>query len=133
MKRTTRNFVTDLVLFVQVSSLVLTGILLKFVLPPGSGGRHQAAGWSGMTWPGGCGYGDTAACWGPRTFLGKTRHEWGDVHLWISVSLVCALVLHLMLHLRWIVCRFKDLWSGRSASGRGCEVPEETTLTKELR
>jgi hypothetical protein len=42
MKRTTRNFSTDLVLFAQVSSLVLTGILLKFVLPPGSEALRNA-------------------------------------------------------------------------------------------
>jgi len=42
MKRTTLNFVVDLFSFVILTSLAATGSIMKFVLPPGSGGRGRA-------------------------------------------------------------------------------------------
>lgn len=34
--------------------------------------------------------------------LGLSRHEWGDIHLWVGVILAVAVVAHLVLHWRWI-------------------------------
>ena len=36
------------------------------------------------------------------TLLGLSRHEWGDIHLWAGVFLAAAIVVHLILHWRWI-------------------------------
>lgn len=55
-----------------------TGLLLAFRLPSGSrGGRGLSA-------------------------LGMGRHEWGDVHTWISYVFIGLIVLHLILHWRWL-------------------------------
>ena len=32
-----------------------------------------------------------------------TRHEWGDLHFWLSVAVVAILVLHVALHWAWVV------------------------------
>ena len=40
MRRTTLNFVVDLIGFVDLLLLAVTGAILKWVLPPGSGGGH---------------------------------------------------------------------------------------------
>lgn len=54
-----------------------TGVLLAFRLPPGSrGGRGLSA-------------------------LGWTRHDWGDLHFWISIAFLALLLIHLALHWRW--------------------------------
>lgn len=36
------------------------------------------------------------------TLLGLSPHEWGDIHLWAGVFLAAAIVVHLILHWRWI-------------------------------
>jgi hypothetical protein len=77
MKRTTINFTIDAVGFVGFVFLTTTGVLVRYVLPPGSGRR--------------------AVLWG------MNRHEWGDLHFWIAIAFFCVLGLHLFLHWRWIV------------------------------
>ena len=77
MKRTTINFIIDAVGFVGFVFLTTTGVLVRYVLPPGSGRR--------------------AVLWG------MNRHEWGDLHFWIALAFLCVLGLHLFLHWRWIV------------------------------
>jgi hypothetical protein len=54
-----------------------TGLLLAYRLPPGSrGGRGLSA-------------------------LGWLRHDWGDLHFWISIAFLALLLVHLGLHWRW--------------------------------
>jgi hypothetical protein len=77
MNRTWVNFVIDTVAFVAFVLLTTTGVLMRYLLPPGSG--HYTTIW------------------------GLDRHEWGGIHFWISVVLVAVLATHLVFHGRWIV------------------------------
>lgn len=68
--------------------MISTGFLLKWVLPAGSGriemaarGRHGRA---------------------IYTVLGLDRHDWGEIHFYISLALVLLLGTHLFLHWKWI-------------------------------
>ena len=63
MTRTTLNFVIDLISAVVGLGLILTGLIMYFALPPGS---RQAALW------------------------GVGRHDWGAVHSWMALAVVCA-------------------------------------------
>ena len=65
----------DLLSFIGLSALISTGALIKFSLPPRSGGA---------------------------TIWGLTRHEWGDIHFYISIGFLIIITLHLLLHLRFI-------------------------------
>jgi hypothetical protein len=56
---TTRNLLTDLVLFSQASSLALTGVVLKIVLPRGTGRGWHDSGCGGTWVPPGGSYGPT--------------------------------------------------------------------------
>lgn len=72
--------------------MISSGFVLRYVLPPGSG---RIAG-------DGSGY---RAVLKPVAFLwGLTRHQWGEIHFWMSVGLMAILALHLSLHWSWIVC-----------------------------
>lgn len=77
MKRSTLNFIIDVVAFVGFVVLTTTGVLMRYILPPGSG--HYSTIWS------------------------LDRHEWGGIHFWISIVFFSVLTLHLVLHWRWIV------------------------------
>jgi hypothetical protein len=91
MKRPQLNFLVDTAAFVLFLLLMSSGLLLRYQLPPGSGeleghspGRGSADRVLTQLW-------------------GQTRHEWGDVHFWISAALIGVLALHLFLHWNWIV------------------------------
>jgi len=92
MRKAKLNFVVDALAFVAFAFLTATGVLVRYVLPPGSG--HFSTVW------------------------GMDRHEWGHVHFWIAVVLSAALGFHLFLHWRWIVCMVQ----GRPREGSGVRV-----------
>ena len=86
-------FWTDLLNGVLFLSLIITGSILKWVLPPGSGGggggEYMGRGFRGGRGP-------------AATLASLTRHEWGDVQFWIALSLVALILLHLALHWGWL-------------------------------
>ena len=92
MKRANLNFLVDAVALIAFVLLAATGVLVRYVLPPGSG--HFSALW------------------------GMDRHQWGQVHFWIAVVLMASLGLHLFLHWRWVLCMVK----GRPREGSGLRV-----------
>ena len=78
MKRATLNLVIDFVSFAILASMIATGLLVRFVLPPGSRGGRGLSLWN------------------------LDRHEWGDIHFWLAVSLIGILLVHLALHWSWV-------------------------------
>jgi hypothetical protein len=58
-------------------ALAATGLLMRFVLPKGSG--------------------ESLTLWG----LG--RHGWGGLHFWIAAAMLATIALHLILNWRWVV------------------------------
>ena len=89
MKRVKLNFIIDVVAFAGFVVLTTTGVLMRYILPPGSG--HYSTIW------------------------GMDRHEWGGIHFWMSVMFFSILAFHLILHWRWIV----SVVTGRPREGSG--------------
>lgn len=77
MNRTIANIVIDLIAALLFLGMIATGYLLRFPLPPGSNKSHS--------------------------LWGLSRHQWGDVHFWISLGLLVVMLVHLALHWNWIV------------------------------
>jgi hypothetical protein len=92
MKRPNVNFSVDCFGFAGFVLLTATGVLMRYVLPPGSG--HSTTIWT------------------------LDRHEWGSIHFWIAIAFLAVLAFHLFLHWRWIV----TLVSGRPREGSGARV-----------
>lgn len=92
MRKNTTNFVLDLGSFLLLLGLTATGLIMKFVLPPGSGGR---------------------------TLWGLGRHGWGDVHFWIAAGMVVLIVAHMALHWTWTTTTVRRLVTGQGRCGRG--------------
>lgn len=78
MRRDTLNFLVDLLALLAMIGLLFTGLVDKYLLPPGSRGGHGLELWT------------------------LSRHEWGDIHFWFAVSLIVLLILHVMLHWTWV-------------------------------
>jgi len=102
MKRSNLNFLVDAASFVAFLFLLSTGLLLRYQLPPGSGGLE------------GRGTGSNAAYRLVTLLWDRTRHDWGEIHFWIAVALVTVLALHLFLHWKWIVCAIRGTQSHAS-------------------
>lgn len=83
MRRSLLNFAVDSLTFLVMLGMIATGLLIRFVLPPGSGER--------------------------RSLWDYTRHDWGDVHFWLAVALGGLVLIHLALHWSW-VCSLVSRW-----------------------
>ncbi len=115
MKRTTLNFVVDSAGFLNLLLLAGTGAILKWVLPPGSGGGH------GRAFRGGRGQQET------ELLLGLGRHDWGDIHFVLAMLFLLLVLVHLCLHWSWIKTCGKSilLRSGTAPCDRGNEPANE--------
>jgi len=102
------NLIIDIIGFVCAVLLIVTGFLLEYTLPPGSG-RLGTEGFGAA--PGGL----------QRPILllwGLSRHEWGNIHYWAAIALMAALSFHLLLHWKWIVAMLK----GKPREGSGVRL-----------
>jgi len=91
MRKNTVNYLIDGCAFVIMLVITATGLLMKYTLPPGSGGK--------VVW-------------------GLGRHAWGGVHFWAAAALLSLLVLHVALHWAWVCAstrRLKPGGAGRPA------------------
>ena len=95
MRRPALNLVVDAIAFAGFMFMTASGVLLRFVLPPGSG--HRTSIW------------------------GLNRHEWGGIHYWTAVALLAALSVHVVLHGKWIV----HMVRGQQREGSGIRVALE--------
>jgi len=77
MQRTLLNLIVDLAAAGVFLAMIATGYLIRFPLPPGTN--------------------KSLSLWG------LTRHQWGEVHFWISLGLLSVLAVHFILHWQWLV------------------------------
>jgi hypothetical protein len=95
LRKNTLNFIVDLLTLLAILTMIGTGLIMYFTLPPGSGARGL------ILW-------------------GLGRHDWGDVHFWSAVALGALLILHVALHWSWVCGTIRRLLLGPStARGRG--------------
>jgi hypothetical protein len=78
MKQTALKYLVDLLLFVDLCSISVVGILLGFVIPKGRVPDED------------------------KYFLGLHRHEWGSIHLYLSLLMLVLLIVHIWLNWRWV-------------------------------
>ena len=74
--RTSVNFWLDLATLLVMIGLAATGGIIHFVLPAGTGRS--------------------------LSLFGLDRHEYGDVHFYLAVTVAALLVLHVLLHWSWV-------------------------------
>jgi hypothetical protein len=80
MRKNDWKYLIDALLFVDLCSLAVIGLLLAFVIPSGKEAPEAA-----------------------KFFLGLHRHDWGDIHLYLSLLMLGLVVLHVWLNWTWVV------------------------------
>ncbi len=84
MRKTTQNYVVNLMFGLLMLFQSVTGFILWFVVP------------GGYRYRGGAG-----AAAGSPVFL-FDRHTWQDVHKWTALVLLVIFAVHIFMHWRWL-------------------------------
>lgn len=87
MRKEQANIGVDAAALVLFLALSTSGLVLRWALPAGSGRLDPGAAHPERP---------VSVLWG------LDRHGWGEVHYWIAVALAVVLVVHLVLHRKWI-------------------------------
>jgi glucan phosphoethanolaminetransferase (alkaline phosphatase superfamily) len=85
------NLSINIVMLLLVMPIAGIGFLMKYVLIPGT--QRNVL------------YGSNV----DLAFLGLTRHQWGNVHLILSIVFLSLLILHIILHWKIITCVFQRM------------------------
>ncbi len=81
MKKNDWKYLIDVLLFVSICAITAIGLVLAFVIPTGRAGRGEDV---------------------SRYFLGLHRHEWGDIHLYLSLFMLVLLIFHVWFNWAWV-------------------------------
>ena len=89
MNKNSWKYLVDTLLFICIFGLAFIGILMAFFLAEGPTINDQS-----------------------KYFLGLHRHQWGDIHLILSLVFIALVIIHLILAWNWVKgqsrCMFKD-------------------------
>ena len=86
------NLIIDLIMFLLIMPIAGIGFLMKYVLVPGFE-RNVL-------------YGNNV----DLVFWGQTRHQWGSIHLILSIVFLALLILHTILHWKLFAGIFKRMF-----------------------
>lgn len=89
MRKSTISLIIDTCTLLIFAGLAGTGILIKYRLPPGSGG-------------GGIDKGHGAIGGTPLYVWDLSRHQWGSIHFILALVLLALIAIHIIDHWQWI-------------------------------
>ena len=100
------NFALDVVIAAAFLLSALSGIVMLLVPGGYQGGTNPNFG---------------------REVLWLGHEQWGDLHTWSSLVMIAGVLVHLVLHWKWIVCMFKNslAFEQRGSSQIACPVTVE--------
>jgi multisubunit Na+/H+ antiporter MnhB subunit len=91
MKKADWQYLVDSLMFICIAGIAMIGILLAFFIPQGPSSPESS-----------------------KYFLNLHRHQWGNIHLYLSISFVLLVIIHITLDWKWIKARsgqiFKRGW-----------------------
>lgn len=86
MEKAKLNYIVDALMTISFIITAITGVVIFLVMPSGvPQGRYQV-------------------------FLGIQKHYWTAWHNWSGIIMLVLVLLHLVLHWRWIVCMTKSMF-----------------------
>lgn len=91
------NLVIDAIMLIVLMLMAGLGLLIKYVLLPG---YKRNAVYEGDV---------------ELYYMGLTRHDWGTIHLWLSLFFLFLMLIHIILHWKMIVCIFRQMVARRNS------------------
>jgi hypothetical protein len=83
-------------MFILLMAMAGIGLLIKYVLLPGVQRNLK--------------YGNDI----DLEYLGMDRHQWGSIHLIISITFLILIIIHILLHWKIVLCIFRRMMPGRT-------------------
>jgi hypothetical protein len=102
------NLLLDVIALLSILVTLASSYILWFILPMGQGAHGELGSASGYMWCNAEGYGITGNY---ITIMNWPRYTWIDVHNWASIVLLGIIILHIVLHWKWIISltrKFRD-------------------------
>lgn len=97
MNKAKINYYVDFLLLLAFIGTAKTGLFLFFFMP--SGVRQS----------------------GRQVFMGIAKSTWVDIHNWLGIAMVVAVIVHYLLHWDWLVCMTKSLFAKKIKNNDVCE------------
>jgi hypothetical protein len=88
MKKTDWQYLVDTFLFICIVGIAFIGFLMGLVIPKGPQASESA-----------------------KYFLGLHRHQWGNIHFYLSVAFVVFVIIHLILSWSWVKGKARQLFN----------------------
>ena len=105
MKKSMKNYVVFVAMFILGLVEAVSGFVLWLALP-------QGGGWRGGRLAGGV----------ESTFWSLSRHTWIDIHDWVAVAIMAVVVIHLALHWKWMFYMTKKAFQPRKLAPQAEEI-----------
>jgi hypothetical protein len=99
MRRVTIHYSLFTIMFLLGLFQAVSGFIMWWALPCGGGGQGRGGGGGGG---------------GGETFWSLSRDTWADLHDWVAVALLVVVIVHIILHWKWIVRMTKSYLKGKS-------------------
>jgi len=87
MKESDWRYIVDVILYICLGGMTLIGILLGFVVPAGPAVADSA-----------------------KYFLDLHRHQWGNIHAYLSIAFVVLMVVHIVLNWKWVMAKTRQIF-----------------------
>jgi len=88
MKKTDWQYLVNTLLFVCIVGIIIIGILMGLFLPKGPSAPESS-----------------------KYFLNLHRHQWGNIHFYLSIAFTALLIIHLTLDWKWIKARANKIFN----------------------
>jgi hypothetical protein len=86
--RTDTKYLVDTLMFLCILGIAGVGLLLAFIIPEGQAGGRS------------------------KYFLGVHRHQWGHIHLYLSLAFSALLLIHIIVSWSWIRGKARQYFKG---------------------
>lgn len=87
MKKTDWQYLVDTLLFLCIVGIVFIGFLMGLILPKGPAAPESA-----------------------KYFLGLHRHQWGNIHFYLSITFTVLVIIHLVFSWKWIKIKSRQIF-----------------------
>jgi len=90
MKKSDWQYLVDTLLFLSIVGITLIGFLMGLVIPKGPAAPEST-----------------------KYFLGLHRHQWSNIHFYLSVAFVVFVTIHILFSWKWIKSKSRQIFKKR--------------------
>lgn len=87
MKKSDWRYLVDTMMFLSIVGITLIGFLMGLVIPKGPEAPERT-----------------------KYFLGLHRHQWSNIHFYLSIAFVAFVIIHILINWKWIKNKSQQLF-----------------------